>query len=226
VVSWSGRSEAFGLTTAVISTVENALRYPGQYFDSATGLHYNYFRDYEAGTGRYVQSDPIGLAGGINTYGYALQNPLVLFDLDGLKAWYCQRPLCPAGTNCTTGERGPPVMNHQYLCVTRWDGSIECGGQTSESPSPKPSPGRPTRPDEDQYNENSCDVVYERYDERCLEECLLNKFRAPRLTYAVPGPQGTDCQEWARDTLMSCKAACYFGRNRAGSGSGGPPRRR
>ena len=41
------------------------LRFPGQYYDAETGLHYNYFRDYEPGTGRYVESDPIGFAGGV-----------------------------------------------------------------------------------------------------------------------------------------------------------------
>jgi len=37
------------------------LRFPGQYYDAETGTHYNYFRDYDPSTGRYVQSDPIGL---------------------------------------------------------------------------------------------------------------------------------------------------------------------
>jgi RHS repeat-associated protein len=60
------------------------LRYPGQYFDVETGLHYNYFRDYDPGTGRYVQSDPIGLRGGINTFGYARAAPLSRIDPFGL----------------------------------------------------------------------------------------------------------------------------------------------
>jgi RHS repeat-associated protein len=60
------------------------LRFPGQQYDAATGLHYNYFRDYEPGTGGYVESDPIGLKGGLNPYGYALQNPLRYTDPEGL----------------------------------------------------------------------------------------------------------------------------------------------
>jgi len=59
------------------------LRFPGQLYDVATQLSYNYYRDYNPRTGRYIESDPIGLAGGINTYGYANQNPLSYIDPDG-----------------------------------------------------------------------------------------------------------------------------------------------
>ncbi len=59
-------------------------RFPGQYFDKETNLHYNYFRYYEPETGRYISPDPIGLAGGLNVYGYVEQNPLSFTDSNGL----------------------------------------------------------------------------------------------------------------------------------------------
>ena len=62
------------------------LRFPGQYFDAETGRHYNYFRDYDPATGRYVQSDPIGLIGGLSTYLYANGNPVRYADSQGLIA--------------------------------------------------------------------------------------------------------------------------------------------
>jgi RHS repeat-associated protein len=68
------------------------MRFPGQYFDAETGLYYNYFRDYDPTIGRYVESDPIGLLGGISTYSYAAESPPNVGDPLGL------RPLTDAET--------------------------------------------------------------------------------------------------------------------------------
>jgi len=68
---------------AGLGTFVYNLRFPGQYYDAETGLHYNYFRDYHPAIGRYVQSDPVGLKAGNNTYAYVGGNPANLIDPKG-----------------------------------------------------------------------------------------------------------------------------------------------
>src|SRR5690606_1243800 len=86
-IVWRATYTAFGEASVdADSTVENNLRFPGQYYDQETGLHQNYFRDYDPETGRYIQTDPIGLEGGLNTYGYAQADPITSMDPLGLKS--------------------------------------------------------------------------------------------------------------------------------------------
>ena len=87
--TWDLKSEAFGNSLPITDPDADGvafvydLRFPGQRYDSGSGLNYNYFRDYEAATGRYTQSDPIGLVGGISTYSYVGASPLSSIDPTG-----------------------------------------------------------------------------------------------------------------------------------------------
>ncbi|MGE3483069.1 MAG: RHS repeat domain-containing protein [Gammaproteobacteria bacterium] len=69
-----------------LGVFEFPLGFTGQYFDKESGNWYNGFRDYASSVGRYVESDPIGLQGGINTYAYAKLDPLRRVDPAGLEA--------------------------------------------------------------------------------------------------------------------------------------------
>ncbi|MCE3261106.1 MAG: Repeat family protein [Pseudoduganella sp.] len=84
---WDWRSrDPFGAEEPLIMVGGPAYfnhRFPGQMADAETGLYYNYFRDYDPQTGRYIQSDPIGLLGGINTFAYVESSPLSKSDPTG-----------------------------------------------------------------------------------------------------------------------------------------------
>jgi RHS repeat-associated protein len=82
-ILWWRDQTPFGQTVAEGGFGSSPLRFPGQYADAESGLAYNYFRDYDPALGRYIQSDPIGLTGGLNTYGYVAGNPLRYIDPSG-----------------------------------------------------------------------------------------------------------------------------------------------
>ena len=115
------------------------LRLPGQYFDKETNLHYNYFRDYDPGIGRYIQSDPIGLAGGINTYLYAYDpltriDPLGLMGFGGGGAAGSQSKGVPKRSSaCGTGGilRGPEFQFRE-ACIEHDECFDACGRSKSD----------------------------------------------------------------------------------------------
>ena len=85
-ITWSRVSGIYGDTVTQLAgtTAANPQRFPGQQYDPFTNLHYNYFRDYDPATGRYVEADPIGLEGGVNLYAYVGGNPVTWADPKGL----------------------------------------------------------------------------------------------------------------------------------------------
>ena len=114
------------------------LRFPGQYFDRELNTHYNVFRDYDPGIGRYVESDRIGLRGGLNTYAYVSASPLAMTDAYGLAVWLCLRnmPAFPLGnhtyfyddkTKRCCGDSGPGAKDPLNSCKEAGPGK---GGDT------------------------------------------------------------------------------------------------
>jgi len=83
-VVWDASLTPYGLEDSIAGTETLDSRFPGQWADAETNLNYNYFRDYDPTLGRYIQSDPIGLRGGLNTFGYVGGNPVNYTDPKGL----------------------------------------------------------------------------------------------------------------------------------------------
>jgi RHS repeat-associated protein len=197
VWQWDGL-DPFG-AGAASGTIDYPLRYPGQYYDAETGLHYNYFRDYDPTIGRYIQSDPIGLDGGISTYLYAHGSPTTRTDPLGLKTFMCMKPL-----NLLGGEgarSGPDIwgnpLYHQYSCIIDKSGRVMCGGQDrGEDGAGKPS--------NDRMGAGQCKETQP--DNDCFEKCLIDEWKKPRPNYGIPF--GTDCQEYDDDVNRHCRKQC------------------
>ena len=114
------------------SSVVNNIRLPGQYYDSETGLHYNYHRYYDPRTGRYLTPDPVGLQGGLNLFAYVGNNPTGYVDPSGL-----QSVVTDIANRTTTFDprpleaQGQPVTIETHVEITRRALPEAVGGVTS-----------------------------------------------------------------------------------------------
>jgi len=185
---WQGRQQAFGATQELSGAGENNLRFPGQYYDAETGLHYNYFRYYDPSIGRYITSDPIGIAGGLNSYWYVEGGPLRSIDPYGLVVKRCYRYLGNPGKG-DTGIYNP--ARHDYLVVNNTTYSFQAKGNFFWSQSE-------VKVNDENINRGSCEVIWADNKHDKYVEDSINKYGTPR--YGI-GPQGTDCQEFADDVL-------------------------
>ncbi|MEI8646398.1 RHS repeat-associated core domain-containing protein [Pseudoalteromonas sp. Hal056] len=114
-IVWRANLKAFDRSVKTTSIGEFNIGFPGQYYDSESGLWFNWNRYYDPETGRYTQSDPIGLLGGMNTYAYVGGNPISRIDPLGL-AQICKRPLSFAGDFQTSGATGLDLgVFHEHI---------------------------------------------------------------------------------------------------------------
>ncbi len=104
-VAWAAVLNPFGVGTAS-GSIQQDLRMTGMFADANTALLHNGYRDLVPGFGRYLETDPIGLSGGMNTYGYVGQNPLSYVDPSGLLQFN------PDGTISFSSSGSPMIVEH------------------------------------------------------------------------------------------------------------------
>jgi RHS repeat-associated protein len=185
-VVWRWDSDPFGAASADsdpdgdLNAFVYNLRFPGQYFDNESGLHYNYYRDFDSATGRYVQSDPIGLDGGLNTYSYGYSNPLHYFDMFGLDVKVC---FYPHGVTHVGFGVGSEPGTHGFYPRRR---SPSFPGEVREDPQDEP---------------RECKTIPSKQDQdRCMLNCRLKRAKDPGW-YRIGDRQ---CTSFVRDCMRKC----------------------
>lgn len=192
VIAWRWDHDAFGVGTANQdpdgdkSLVDIQLRFPGQIEDSETGLFYNWHRYYDPTTGRYISSDPIGLNGGVNTYGYVGGNPFGYADPLGL-AYFANRPLEGSGIPWLGPLSDNPLddafntnLSHEQLFFEDGELPSNIGFTNDGSLQSEPDPLN-YHPEPDKYN-----------------DCLMR--RAYKNVKLKPYHRlGNNCQDWSDD---------------------------
>ncbi|MFF8955246.1 RHS repeat-associated core domain-containing protein [Streptomyces sp. NPDC014894] len=169
-VAWHNRSTVWGVTAwNRDATAYTPLRFPGQYDDPETGLHYNVYRHYDPQTARYVSSDPLGLAPAANPAAY-VTNPHTWMDPEGLIAKGCTENggwyggLLPANERAD-GTRFPSAMEVNHIPPkAAWKQVIEPGFYIANKPHKKQKVNngpaiRMERPDHKKLNSTDNDLV-------------------------------------------------------------------
>ena len=176
------------------------LRYPGQYFDSETKLHYNHFRSYSPGMGgRYTQADPIGLDGGWNRFSYVGGNPLSAIDPSGLMSEMCFYPGSndewPHSFTCVNGNCAGwyPTDGKGDMSKGPWEGMLISDGAYFK--------------DNEKVPKSYCTPI-PNCDEKAMDQCMLQCRLSPPSSYSLTD---SNCFTAAKDcatqcAMKSCKA--------------------
>jgi RHS repeat-associated protein len=163
-IVWKWESEAYGRTAPVTDpdggSVQNRLdlRFPGQIADAETGLYYNNARYYDPITGRYTQSDPVGLKGGLNTFAYANGSPTSVTDPTGETAVAVAAPIV---IGVTVGAAFCAIVPSNPSCVAARNLIKQCF--TSDR--------------EDEDVDNNCEALYQSTLRTCASLSGMKKFK-------------------------------------------------
>ena len=201
VWEWPFTANPFGELPPTGSYTYN-IRFAGQYNDVESGLFYNINRFMEPGTGRYMSSDPIGVAGGNSTYSYTQGNPLAYADPYGLTVSWYGRPTNITGPWAPVNNLG---ISHQWLKTdTQEAGMGPAGGNVPGQGEPPDAPGSPVAT-VDHKGQSQQPGAYEYplpfdVDEQCVNE-MIEPGRD--LGSFIPGIN--DCHTFVQQVLTHCR---------------------